>query len=250
MPPGAYKKPPITEAVIEIRFGSAIAPDRMARFVREIKSMYPAAERNYEVNVQLGAPDKGDEPSAKVNKKLVGYKLMAKSQIDIILITADRLATLRMAPYCGWSEFLERAKDNFSILKKCAGYRSFTRCSTRYINRIDIPRDNSSKAIDLTQYVHLDPQMGHIFPTVHNFNMQVVGSVPEIGGRAIINAGIVNSPLIDHVSLLLDIDLYKDSDLPQKEPDFWDIMETIHIQKNRLFEAFLTKNARELFDRE
>ena len=77
-----------------------------------------------------------------------------------------------------------------------------------------------------------------------------MGSVPEIDGKVLVNAATVSSPLIDHVSLLLDIDLFKDQNIPQKDKEFWDLLAALRHQKNMLFEAFVTDQARELFDRD
>ena len=63
------------------------------------------------------------------------------------------------------------------------------------------------------------------------------------------NAATVQSPLIDHVSLLLDIDLFKDQNVPQKDNEVWELFSHLHRQKNKIFEAFITDKARELFDR-
>ena len=141
------------------------------------------------------------------------------------------------------------------MLKKRSGYRKIVRVATRYVNRIDIPicESNSvgtSKSINTTEYLLLEPQIPKIIPNVVSFTSQFVGSVPEIDGKVLVNAAIIPSPLIDHVSLLLDIDLFKDQNLPQKDNEMWDLLAAFRNQKNILFEAFVTDKARELFDRD
>jgi len=77
----------------------------------------------------------------------------------------------------------------------------------------------------------------------------VVGVVPEVEGQVIVNASTIPSPLIDHASLLLDIDLFREQALPQKDEDIWELFGLLRRQKNVLFESFITDRARELFDR-
>ena len=255
MPPGQYARPPITEAVIELRFDPAMSPGALAKFLRDVQGQYPTAEASYEVTVELKVPASGAEPVATPTKKLAGYKITGRDDTDLILLAADRLATVRLAPYCGWEEFLETTKNNDSMLKKRSGYRKIGRVATRYVNRIDIPICESdsvgtSKSINTTEYLLLEPQIPNIIPNVSSFTSQFVGSVPEIDGKVLVNAAIIPSPLIDHVSLLLDIDLFKDQNLPQKDNEMWDLLAAFRNQKNILFEAFVTDKARELFDRD
>ncbi len=255
MPPGQYARPPITEAVIELRFDPAISRDALAKFVSDVQGQYPTAEQSYEVTVELKVPASGGEPIATPKKKLAGYKITGRDETDLILLATDRLATVRLAPYCGWEQFLEITQNNYSLLRKISGYRKIVRVATRYVNRIDIPVSGSdsigtSKPINTTEYLLLEPQIPNIIPNVSSFMSRFVGSVPEIDGKVLVNAAIVPSPLIDHVSLLLDIDLFKDQNLPQKDSEIWDLLATLRNQKNVLFEAFVTDKARELFDRD
>jgi uncharacterized protein (TIGR04255 family) len=89
-----------------------------------------------------------------------------------------------------------------------------------------------------------------IIPNINNFSSQFEGVVPEIDGKVIVNTATAPSPLIDHVSLLLDMDLFKDQNLPQKDDELWDLLAAYRKQKNMLFEAFITDRARGLFDRD
>lgn len=255
MPPGQYARPPITEAVIEFRFDPVISQDALGEFVRDVQGQYPTAEQSYEVTVELKVPASGGEPVATPEMELAGYKITGRDETDLILLAADRIATVRLAPYCGWEQFLEITQNNYALLRNISGYRKIVRVATRYINRIDIPvaRSDSiwtSKSINTTEYLLLEPQIPKIIPKISSFSSQFVGFVPEIHGKVLVNAGIVSSPLIDHVSLLLDIDLFKDQNLPQKENELWDLLAAFRIQKNILFEAFVTDKARELFDRD
>lgn len=81
------------------------------------------------------------------------------------------------------------------------------------------------------------------------FQVQLTGTVPAIDGEVIVNAGTMPSPLIDHASLLLDIDLFKAKDLPRRDDEIWALLAVLRLQKNDLVEAFITSRARELFDR-
>jgi uncharacterized protein (TIGR04255 family) len=86
-------------------------------------------------------------------------------------------------------------------------------------------------------------------PAGSEYTMQVTSptAVDEYGLR--LSTAIVPSPLIGHRSVALDIDVYRDRSVPSRDEQLWSELETMRIQKNRFFEASVTDQAREIFDR-
>ena len=249
MPVGRYTRPPITEAVIEFRFGGSTSDRVMNSFVRSVRNTYPAVEALYEISVQFETAAPGSKPTVGSKQTLSGYKATDREGTDLIILNAGRLGTVRLAPYCGWDAFLEKARRNYASFKKITGFQKIVRVATRYINRLDIPRAGR-ESVDPNDYAMLEPRVPGIIPNVHGFTTQFLGDVPAVNGRVLINAGTVVSPLIDHVSLLLDIDLFVEQNLPQRDSEIWELLAALRYQKNAIFEAFITDRARELFDRD
>ena len=127
MPTGRYLRPPITEAVVELRFGSAISQAAMAKFLGAVAKEYPTAEQTYEVSVQVRVVEAGKNPDIKPLPNFSGYKITSHGATDAILLGPNRIATVRLAPYCGWDVFLEKVNSNYRHLRKITGYRNFIR---------------------------------------------------------------------------------------------------------------------------
>ena len=193
--PTAYIKPPITEAVIELRFGSAVTQAILSRFLRSVRGEYPAAEQMYEVAVQIQTGESSAQPVFRPTQRIAGYKVTGLDSADVIMFGPDRIATIRMAPYFGWEKFISKAKTNFQILQKITGHRSLVRLATRYVNRLDIPRSDA-ETIRTEEYLLVEPIVPAIIPNIQSFTIQFVGTVPEIESRVIVNAGSIPSPLI------------------------------------------------------
>jgi uncharacterized protein (TIGR04255 family) len=47
---------------------------------------------------------------------------------------------------------------------------------------------------------------------------------------------------------LLDVDVSRETDLPQNDDGLWDFVNKVRAHKNFVFEACITNRARELFD--
>lgn len=64
----------------------------------------------------------------------------------------------------------------------------------------------------------------------------------------VINQAIVPPPTPDVVSIILDLDLFREGDIPSNEIDIWHILEQMHEHKNIAFEACITERTRELIN--
>jgi uncharacterized protein (TIGR04255 family) len=52
---------------------------------------------------------------------------------------------------------------------------------------------------------------------------------------------------LNNISLLLDIDLFRTSEIPGNEDDLWRVVDSARPLKNRIFEACITNETRALF---
>ena len=77
--------------------------------------------------------------------------------------------------------------------------------------------------------------------------MQIVGPFSDEGFKLRINTNVVQSPLIDHFSIVLDLDLSPQGDIPQRNDEIWEMINLMRGHKNNAFEMCITDKARELF---
>lgn len=245
MPRGAYANPPITEAVLDLRIEPALPlPDLQklkTRFTRE----YPNSEELVDWNVGFG-PDPIGRITTQAAEIGRWYKLTSNDQADVIFLKPQNLSTSRLSPYRGWDSFFARAKRNYEIWRRSVGHQKIVRVATRYINRIDIPvRDLEKHGVE--SYFIVLPKLPGGRQSL-KFFVQAMVSVPEIAATAIFNFGSIPSPLLDHVSFMLDIDLSRDHSIPTRGPDLWEMISQFRDYKNAIFEDSITDRARDLFD--
>src|SRR5262245_51572337 len=102
-----YARPPITEAVIEIRFGERFGQRDLERLRDRFARDLPKVEETYDVNVSV--------ESGKASTQLTqsGYKLTSADARDIVFLFHSNLLTSRLAPYQGWEVLFQATKDNF-----------------------------------------------------------------------------------------------------------------------------------------
>lgn len=236
-----YPRAPITEAVIEIRFQEQVANDLVekvrARLGEHYQIVNPVGMRTVQVNV-----------ASVVAQQTVGYRANNLDGVDVVIISAAHLSVSRLAPYTGWEVFFARARRDWDEWKRSVGYRKIQRIGIRYINRIDIPVEPGQR-IDLDRYFTCYPEVPEStgFPLLSNYAMQLVLPGGPDGCSLIINGASVPSPVLGHISILLDLDISKEGDVPQKDDELWELIGRIRGYKNTAFESCITETTRKLF---
>lgn len=241
-----YKRPPITEAVIEIRFETPLDGKNLNKTSEDFAPSYPCLEftKNVAVEVNLGQAEDA-LPAAQFKDYQIGFRRSSPDLSEIILLWPGSLLVSQLAPYPGWEEFIGRFSRDWFIWKQSRGYRKISRIGVRFINRIDI--EIVDGIIDESQYLNVFPRLPDVFGTVIGYGIQVRLPAAEIGCNVTINSGAVPSPLLGHGSFLLDIDVAIESNVPQNDSDVFGLIDRIRVRKNEVFEACITDKARELF---
>lgn len=244
----AYDRPPITEAVIEFRVRDRYTADAMQQLVAKLRKPYPNATEQSNVEVAIEAT--GGAPIVRPQIEANGYKLSSEDQADIVLLGNASLATARLAPYPGWEAFTERAQKNWKIWRKSKKTNPVNRIGLRYINRVDIPHEEGKK-IRLGDYMRVTPNFpkdGAILSDLSNYVVQVNTGTRDKNWDVTLTSTPVNPPpLLDHASLLLDIDIFRTREMPTANDHIWEEVERIHALKNEIFEMCITDQSRRLF---
>jgi uncharacterized protein (TIGR04255 family) len=237
-----YKRPPITEAVIELRLNQPLPSTEVQKLLQRFRSEYAFSEDfvTYEVRVDPAAR------SAEFEEQSSGYKLASHDRADVLLVTSAHMTCARLAPYIGWDTFRARANDHWRIWKRVIGYHKISRIGVRFINRIDIPAAKGAE-VKISDYLRVHPEAPALKHIV-NYTMQISGQLEEDGCRCVINSGVVPPPLVDRASVILDIDVSRVEDTPQRDDEIWALIDRIRVHKNRIFEESVTDKARELFN--
>jgi uncharacterized protein (TIGR04255 family) len=236
-----YARPPITEAVIELRFEDSLTLRDMERVRDRFKSEFPTVESRQNIQVSI---DKG-----KIQHKSspAGFKMTAKNAVDLVLITPDFFITSRLAPYETWNHLLEHAKSNFEMFTKVLGRKIVKRIGTRFVNRIDIP-NSILKGRPLNEFILLGISLSaEIATDIGGFSIVVNTVQRDTGAKLTIRSSLVDPALIDHTSITLDTDAYWDTDIPMRIDEMWAKTDMLRIAKNSVFENSMTDKTRELF---
>ncbi|QOF71840.1 TIGR04255 family protein [Aminobacter sp. SR38] len=239
-----YRKAPIVEAIIDLRVNTPVEAAELDRLAKKLGVRYPnhSEVKGVEVLIESASNQVG------VKHSNAGYRLTSNDQADICVINATGVTTSRLAPYGGWEALVESAHENWDAWTKISGNSQAVRVGVRFINRIDVPRDADGNVL-VFDYIRLRPE----FPSISShplfgFAAQISTKLDNPKWSVTLNSGvIVPPPLLSHISFLLDIDVYRDEDLPRNAKKLWETIGEARELKNDLFEKMITDLSRRLF---
>ena len=117
----------------------------------------------------------------------------------------------------------------------------------RYINRIDVPVKNGAGAIKPEDFLTINPSFPNSLSQIKNFSIQSVVELADIGSQLKLSSQSVPSPILGYSSLLLDIDIIKNQDLPKSQKALIAYFDIARVKKNAIFEMCITDMSRNLF---
>ena len=241
-----YEHPPITEAVIGINFSSPIKQATLSSVNKKFQRRYPHHQTVSNLNiaiVELG--DKQiNKSTADVNQEN-GHRLSTEDMTELLLLWPSSFSISQLSPYHGWDHFFDRFVKDWGVWKKLVGFQTINRIGVRYINRIDIPI--TGPIVEYEKFLNVYPKLPGMLNPTEAYAIQTSSHLKDIDSRLILNSAVVPSPILDHASFLIDLDISKESNLPQNDNDIFDLLKKIRVKKNAIFEICITRRARELF---
>jgi uncharacterized protein (TIGR04255 family) len=243
-----YPKPPIIEAVLHLRYGTPFDDGALKRIPRLLRVEYPKAkeEADFKLDVELKLIPTKSPPATVVDK---GARLLSENDQRVVVVRSSSVVFGHYAPYCGWDEFVEAAHLIFDTLRDKLGYRPVSSVGLRYINRLDVPLPPGGGDLQPSDYLQVGTALPDvdIFQSMNGFQALAEMALSHDRLVARVQAAAAVPALIDHGSLLLDIDVIAQHDIPPKPDEFWALVGRMRDDKNKIFEKCVTDRARELF---
>lgn len=245
MPARPYPRPPIQEALVELRFvddgrWNWTWPGRFWALVRDEYDGEPRTEQSISVNAQQQARAVTARAVAGVGRVF----LTRKSDPGLIGLAPSALSVHVLRPYPGWAEFrprVERAAAAHLALQPDA---RVTRIGVRYINHIVLPGDQ----LELDEWFTSSPTLPDGLGQSMTALMSRVETAYEDDARLAITLATVQHDKDGESAFLLDLDLSWNA--PEPVPltgRVYDVIDSLHDREGSAFEAMITDSTRGLF---
>jgi uncharacterized protein (TIGR04255 family) len=245
VPRPPYTKAPITESIIHVSAVTEAAPEELQTLISRLAGDYPQQESLATIDVMMNTTGGAE----KVEQHAQGYRLRSTDQSDIVIIFPDGVAAARLAPYLGWTHLRERARSIWAQWPRNKAFRGLKRLGIRHVNRVDVPL-KKIKTLDIDSYIKFGPHVP-TFPKEPLTGYLVQATRPtglENWSVSITSTMMPSPPLIDHISFVLDIDVFRTEQIPCDDAALWNCIDAVRPLKNAIFEACITDETRKLFE--
>jgi uncharacterized protein (TIGR04255 family) len=242
-----YAKPPLVEAVCEFRVSEDTKWDLTVAglLYEQVRDSFPIREQRLVQNIEIRQSHEGVQQQTKTEERVFFFN---NERSAFIQVGARLLAVNCLKPYPEWDKFREYINQGFSALKETIDIKGVNRVGLRYINRIDIPHEPTSRTVNLDTYFDYRPFLGERLPQ-QMLSLVMGVSLPFEEGRdhcRILLTGTVPE-LPNHQAFTLDLDYASIPTLtvPTGEIDQW--IDTAHHNLETVFEGCINEPLRELF---
>ncbi|MGA9581764.1 MAG: TIGR04255 family protein [Allosphingosinicella sp.] len=240
-----YRAPPIIDAIIEVRFGSLLTEAERQRVSTKFEKRYPFVQEvvNQRIAVTVGAAGSNLDT---IDEEHI-FRRTSAEMPEVLQVGSKIFSVASQAPYQGWDYLFDRLVSDWAIARKVWGYRPIERVGLRFINRLDLKPD-ASGVVEYERYLNLRINLPESFPHIYGYSLDFMTAVDEIGCDVRVQSGVTDPGMPGGTSFLLDIDVWRQREVPQKDVEVLELLGEMRVAKNGLFETFITDEARALFN--
>jgi len=235
-----YANAPIVEALIELR--CQLPPETTLDVLGQLADddpTYPTAEPRVEFTAQI------EGSSAGIAGRQLGHLFRRSDGLRAIQAVLDRFIYSWLPPYETWEPFVAEAEEWWLKYRQLARPQHINRVGVRFINKIEIP----APQVEISDYLRTNVQLSPVLPQeLEGFFMQTAILLTEYSSKCQIVSTVVPPSGPDRTALILDIDVWKDVDLPVPSDQLDEVINSslseLRAAKNFVFEASITDATR------
>lgn len=239
-----YDSSPIIEALIEVYFSQTKNDFSVwADFNNRIKEDYPAVEESIIPKAEIQVTQSGESQQRISPEKL--YRFVQSDKSKLVQANKDFVSIHQLKPYNGYENFKKESEKIIKNYIDITTPKSVKRIGMRYINQIIIPETN----VELSRYFRYIPQIPEeVTEGINNVLLEIQFTPRNSNHQVMTSLRSGISSMENQVVFLMDI-----YDILQlnNEVNTGDILESLdeaHNNIERVFEGFITNEARELFE--
>ncbi len=246
-----YKKPPVREAIVDIRIPRlpATSLSKLDELHGQLIHQYPGKNTAYAFEGQWEMREATISSSQK-SLGPVGYYFTSSDEKQTLQFRLDGYTFHRLKPnpeegWPGWQSLRKQAKSAWELYVAETNPQEVTRLAIRYINQVVIP----TTSIELDDYFTATPQVPKRFhyQDISNFFSRVAIPIHDLGATAVLTHAPSPRPFPNTVTVILDIEVFRDQKAPLDSDSIWETLDQFRDTKNSVFEESLRAKAKKLF---
>ena len=245
-----YDKPPITEAIIDLRVmprpgASAL---ELAPLLRDSSEEFPIRQELPDYEALQLPDDMRRAMGMPATPVLGGFRYESESHQRVVQLRRDgfvfSFAGTPESLYPGWDSFSNESRSIWNEYQSAWKPQGVRRIALRYVNQFPLDSVKNSFPTILQSANPPRPQNMPQNMVLSGYTSQISLQYPDSGASAVINRALI--PLRGIPNFVLDIDIFQDGlNIDASSEELWQRLERLREQKNDLFRAFITDDVEE-----
>lgn len=239
-----YPKPPIVEAVIDLRFNGIIEGEELLEALRRrLADRYNGVPKRQDL-LEVDSTFSPDSVSTTARRSPHLTFLRSEDGLRLVGCGTQRMSVHVLAPYPGWESFIEQVEEAIEALPSEVRAGALSSLAVRYIDRITLPKTLSS----FSDYVTIMPPRPEPMPSTLSAFHVVTQTKDNADDTTAVLTLASGPPTADGEPVLIyDLVLQREGE-PLCGLDRWrPIVEALHERQRDIFEKSITQKMRGLF---
>lgn len=242
--PRHLPKPPINEAVLDIRVNFSTPPPIDALIA--MSARLPGYTESGRIQNVISLVLAGNAPPTvpAIEPQEVGVSFRSDDGLHVLQVRRDGLSLSRLRPYSDWEQLFNEMWRAWKIYEETIKPNRVKRVSTRFINQINVPLGR-----DFDDFFVVSPRLPEGAPNfISTFSSTVGVPYQNEKSNAFIRMALLVTKDPRVAPIILDLDILHDCDLsPNDDGGVRDNINALRAIKNQLFFGSLKDLAMELF---
>lgn len=235
-----YKKPPLIEALCEVKFAETEGDfTSWGGFYQKVRKSYPQkSELPRGIEFQFTPNESSIKPTEFVKR------FISKDNAQLIQVTRESLTLNRLSPYLGYVDFKKSFVKVLRIYAEIFLPKRVTQLSMRYVNQIIIPHNKFS----VNEYFGLVPIIPEgVTDAISNIIVQVQ-IAPQIDNH-LLQVTLRSAPSTVEGNSAFVLDIFDAFFINREINDniILQVMDDAHANIEYVFEKLIQEKLRELF---
>jgi len=244
--PRQLSRPPITEALVDIRIAADAAIDRtrLEPLCAVLHDQYPKLDEKRQLLTEFRVEAGKMIPPSSRDLGFHGVWLTSSDGTRIAQFRTDGFTLNNVGAYLGGEALIEEALGLWRQFAKIAEPTAVTRLALRYINRLELP---FAQEDEFKRFLNAPAELPEEAPQMVSGFLTRVVAQDESGASSIITQKLDGAPLGSPVPVIIDIDVSFSREFEPDPSTLRPFLGTLRTLKNRCFFALLTDEAANLY---
>jgi len=243
--PRRLSKPPIREALIDIRTASdpAVDLERLKGIKADLISKYPLVEEKRAFKAELRVESGKVLPPSAEDLGFAAFVFSAADKKRLVQIRRDGFTVNHVGDYRDADELMRDALDVAVLYWRIAAPVAITRIAMRYINALNLPYGPGE---DFRKYLTVPPDMPEGTPQLASSFLSRM--VAHDGDDVVVLTQKMDESVADGTTpVTIDLDVFYEGQTDARLEEVSSLLKRLRTLNNRTFFALLTDEALELY---